>query len=408
MIEIINKILDKMESISKSQKKFIGSIFRAIVASEFGVNFRNLSRYSDYHEKTISRNFRKAFDFVKFNTLGISSVIPKGTKSVGAFDPSFIEKSGKKTYGKDKFWNGSNNKAESGLEASSVAIIDIEKNKAYPLAIKQTPTLLYIKQLLSGPGNIEIDDISRIDFYITFIASIIGSILQFTDYFVVDGFFQKEKFVTAMVNLGLKLVGKLRIDANLRYCTIAEKTGKRGRPKVYGNKFDINDLSKLEQSKFDDEITMYSGIVWSITLKRKIKIVVCVKARAKEKTSQAILYSTDLELSAMDIVKYYKARFQIEFVFRDAKQFTGLNDCQATKKESLDFHFNASMSSLLVIKLLDDQTGKNETFSMASYKRIYYNEILIGRFFQMFGFDQTSIKSDPKFNDIINHGVIFT
>ena len=66
-----------------------------------------------------------------------------------------------------------------------------------------------------------------------------------------------------------------------------------------------------------------------------------------------LFFSTDLELPALDIFNYYKARFQIEFIFRDAKQFTGLTDCQARNKEALNFHFNISLSVLNVIKKQD-------------------------------------------------------
>jgi len=48
------------------------------------------------------------------------------------------------------------------------------------------------------------------------------------------------------------------------------------------------------------------------------------------KTYTALLFCTDIDCAALDILRYYKARFQIEFVFRDAKQYTGLCDCQAT------------------------------------------------------------------------------
>ena len=39
--------------------------------------------------------------------------------------------------------------------------------------------------------------------------------------------------------------------------------------------------------------------------------------------------------------------------FRDAKQFTGLNHCQARGQKALYFHFNASMTALNLIKLQD-------------------------------------------------------
>ncbi len=43
----------------------------------------------------------------------------------------------------------------------------------------------------------------------------------------------------------------------------------------------------------------------------------------------ALLFSTDIGLTAKKNYQFYKACFQIEFLFLDTKQFTGLNDCQA-------------------------------------------------------------------------------
>ncbi len=51
-----------------------------------------------------------------------------------------------------------------------------------------------------------------------------------------------------------------------------------------------------------------------------------------------MLASTDVELDARLITKYYQLRFQIEFIFRDAKQFMGLNDSQARDENKLDYH----------------------------------------------------------------------
>ncbi len=50
-----------------------------------------------------------------------------------------------------------------------------------------------------------------------------------------------------------------------------------------------------------------------------------------------MLFSTDLKLAAKNIYQFYKARFQIEFLFRDAKQFIGLNHCQARSQQALNF-----------------------------------------------------------------------
>jgi hypothetical protein len=67
--------------------------------------------------------------------------------------------------------------------------------------------------------------------------------------------------------------------------------------------------------------------------------------------SYAVLFCTDLKLNPYSIYLYYKARFQIEFIFRDSKQFTGLADCQARDLTKLDFHFNSSLTALNLAKL---------------------------------------------------------
>lgn len=53
-----------------------------------------------------------------------------------------------------------------------------------------------------------------------------------------------------------------------------------------------------------------------------------------------------LEVSLVAVVDV-----EIEFIFRDAKQFTGLSDCQARDVKKLDFHFNASFTALNIAKL---------------------------------------------------------
>ena len=49
-----------------------------------------------------------------------------------------------------------------------------------------------------------------------------------------------------------------------------------------------------------------------------------------------LLDSPDLER----IFRFYSARFQIEFAFRDAKQYLNLNDGPVHSQAILHFHFN--------------------------------------------------------------------
>jgi putative transposase len=57
------------------------------------------------------------------------------------------------------------------------------------------------------------------------------------------------------------------------------------------------------------------------------KVVILVKTDQRtHRQGQVVLFSTDLALSAAQMVDYYSLRFQIEFNFRDAKQYWGLED----------------------------------------------------------------------------------
>ncbi|MGY4877858.1 hypothetical protein ACLUEY_08200 [Vreelandella aquamarina] len=101
----------------------------------------------------------------------------------------------------------------------------------------------------------------------------------------------------------------------------------------------------------------------------------------------------------VDLVACYKARFQIEFLFRDAKQFLGLNDCQPHKKKALHFHFNASMTALNLLKLEDRQqlSDDRRVISIASWRTFKANAQLLERFSSYLGMDFNRIKFRPDF-----------
>ena len=115
--------------------------------------------------------------------------------------------------------------------------------------------------------------------------------------------------------------------------------------------------SILRNSSFSCELLdmeggrAYSVKAYSKAMKRNIKVVV----HYAESGGHKIYFSTDLEMSAQDIIEYYRTRFQIEFCFRDSKQFTGLKDCQARDLKKLDFAFNASLASVNIAKVMRKQ-----------------------------------------------------
>ena len=409
MTKIIGGILDKMTKICKPQKKFVAEVLSTILIGRGKLNFRNMSRYSTYSEKSFSRNYKKPFNFAEFNQHALSLVLKMKARLVAAFDPSYIKKSGTKTYGKDYFWNGSANKAEKGLEIGLLSVVDVDYNTAYAISAHQTPPIAATRKHKETPTTEE----SRIDVYLDHIIQNKKYLPLEVHHLVCDGFFAKKKFIAGITSTGLDFVGKLRIDANLRHSfnSFDGEKKRRGRPRKYGSKIKIDDLSQLQfVQEMENGLKLYTAIVYNFSLQINIRIVLVINDSHKDKIGKAILFSTDLNLSAVDIYHFYKARFQIEFVFRDAKQFTGLADCQARSQSQLDWHFNASFAALNIAKIEDRLTkeienGKN-VFSMASWKTRYFNVSLIDRFFSMLDFDLSLIKFNPKFESLRNYGTI--
>ena len=69
--------------------------------------------------------------------------------------------------------------------------------------------------------------------------------------------------------------------------------------------------------------------MWHKTLKRRVRLVVLLNRKDPAKPRFIVLGSTDPELNGHKLIDLYAARFQIEFLFRDSTQFTGLLDGQA-------------------------------------------------------------------------------
>ncbi|MEH2454279.1 MAG: transposase [Nostoc sp.] len=322
-----------------------------------------------------------------------------------------MAKSGKKTFGLDQFYNGSHNRVERGLEVSLVAVVDVETEVAYSLLAEQTFDQGFCPEL------------TRMDYYLHHLEIAQPQLPPQVRYLAVDGAYAKEPFVKGVRALKLDVISKLRRDANLRYVFEGEQKA-RGAKRKYDGKVDLADPTRLTWVReLQSGVELYTAVVWHISLKRNIRLVYLLDHRQPDKPSYAVLFSTDINQSADDIYRFYKLRFQIEFIFRDPKQFTGLSDCQARDVKKLDFHvklagqnllpgrlyFNASFTALNLAKLdayQQQSAQKPFIFSMASVKRRALNDHLLDTFISMLELSPTVIKSHPNYQNLRSYGVI--
>lgn len=395
---LINQILDGLHFINKSQRLFFQSLFSTMLVCQSAINFLSLARHSDLNEKTFRRNFRKPFCFPVLNR-HISEKCPIVTPIAVAQDASFIKKSGDFTFGLDKFWNGSHSRVEKGLELSIISLIDSAQNASLALSAAQTPPNL-------ATAETDKSRLTRIDFYLRHFLETAPHFPKTVKYLLVDGFYAKLKFVNGVCQNDFYLISKLRTDANLQYLFHGiQKT--RGAKRKFAGKVDFADLKEFAETSLkleNREIKLFSKVVWSVSLKRNIKLVI-----VKHKKRSVNLFSTDLEISAVEVLKLYRQRFTIEFLIRDAKQSTGLTDCQARDQKALEFHWNASFTTVNLARLKAAQlnpTTAPKPFSMQSIKQQFFNEHLLKMFISKLGLEQTLIKYQEHFENLRNYAVI--
>ena len=106
------------------------------------------------------------------------------------------------------------------------------------------------------------------------------------------------------------------------------KTRVQYRPKTFDGKIDYKklDLTRMVELHIEGlEGTAYTLIAYSKALKQKVRLVIWIMPNGKHK----FFFSTKTSMSGEDVLRTYRSRFQIEFCFRDAKQYTGLTHCQA-------------------------------------------------------------------------------
>ena len=174
-------------------------------------------------------------------------------------DDVVVTKSGKQTYGLDRFFSSLYGKRVPGLDFLSLSLISVKRRTSYPVMMEQldkehTATLQEgAKQKSHGkPGrpkgsknrhrrDVELSPYLRfVQETIKRLLGVIGAHLQVM-YFVFDGAFGHNDALQMVRQLGLHLISKLRHDAALYFPYDGPYAG-RGKQKKYGKKLDYQHM----------------------------------------------------------------------------------------------------------------------------------------------------------------------
>jgi hypothetical protein len=398
-VSIFNSIVSnalKGLSLNKWRRDFLLEIFMLYLCIPGRINFKQMSRYGKHCEQRFRNRFKERFDFMSFNSSLITPHI--GKRIAISFDPSYIEKSGNKTPYLGSFWSGCDQCTKKGLEIAQIALIDIDLNQSFHLEAVQTVPSKTLKTV----------SMSLVDWYALSIIERKEELQKLSNIVVADAFFSKTTFIQPLMKNGFHVISKLRDDANLRYKFTGEYSGK-GRPTQWAGKVDLENLNMnvFTQIQINENTRAFYAVVNSKSLKTDILLVVEQKTEKNGKTIQRLIFSTDTQMNALDVLAYYHCRFQMEFNFRDAKQATGLNHSQARDLDKLYFHFNASLTTVNIAKIIHLSNKKNagQPFSIANYKLLYHNAFMLNRFIEAFGVKPKTLKSHHLVKELLYFGI---
>ena len=360
--------------------------------------------------RSVQRFFHTPIDWLAVQWLFFQLTVNyENAVYIMAGDESPVSKAGKKTYGIDWFFSSIHDKVMRGLGFFSIAFIDVKSRLAYSLSTEQIvrsseekeqarkrKELRKDRSKKTGPkrprgrpkgsknrNKAEIalsPELTRILAQAKKVLALVGNKIRLI-YFVLDGHFGNPFACSMVRQLGLHIVSKLHYNAELYLPPTVEEKAKRPRLK-YGVRIDYAHLPEAmrcsDTTQDDYRIQVYQACCLHKHFADPINVVIIVKTNLQtQRVGHVVLFSSDPTLDALTLIDYYALRFQIEFTFRDAKQYFGLEDFMGVKETSVAnavglsfFMVNVSRYSLVPLRRCYPGAGVND---LKSYCRAQHH-----------------------------------
>jgi hypothetical protein len=317
-----------------------------------------------------------------------------------AGDECVVTKSGKQTHGMDRFFSSLYGKPVPSLAFFALSLVSLSERRSYPVMVEQVVRTEGEKAATKAkaqarkakrkqkkprkPGRPKgsknrdktvvtlTPELTLIQKMVQKLLQLIGPTLSLR-FLVMDGKFGNNNALQMTRQCGLHLISKLRYDAALHFAYDGPYAG-IGAPQKYGDKINYAALPDQYRQETSIEHGIQTDIYQAQMLHRDfaqpLNIVIIYKTNSNTgATAHVILFSSDLELTYAQIIDYYSLRFQIEFNFRDAKQYWGLEDFMNVKKTAV---VNAASLSLFMVNvshlLLRDFRPKDSTVNVLDLK----------------------------------------
>ncbi len=362
---ILLMILTNLSTVlNKKTLKIFLLIIDAIFSMKGRITMLGIARWSDgCSYKTIERFFDKKMNWLTIKWEFVKNLI-QNKEIILVADETVVSKSGKNTNGLSYFFSSMANRRIKAISFITFSLVSIEDKRAFPIFTKQIEKNKISKNNINetkkvkktrgrpkGKKEVHQKDVKLNGIFrmVNLYLKVIINTLKIVNlkYFVYDGAFGNNTGIKAVLQRNLHLISKLKNNSGL-YLQYDGVQKNRGRKRIYGEKVDyskIDDKYLIEEIIDDNKIIKnYQFKALSKTINQLLNIIIIQAYNTKTlKTDHKILFSTDIELEAKKIIEYYSLRFQIEFNFRDSKQFFSLEDFMNIKKRRIHNFANLSL-----------------------------------------------------------------
>jgi len=400
MREIVALLQSIAPVISTTTLRQLSQVVYGMLISNGRITMLELSRWTEKggSYRTIQRLYHTPIQWLQIQwNLFTSQFHQTDREYIAAGDEVVFGKAGKETHGLGRFFSSLQNRVIPGLSFFVFSLIDVQERQSYPIQAvqiikepkqpkkkeKEKPAQAK-KRAVGRPKGSQnkkkepptlSSELLRIQPILQAFLAVLKGVLT-VRYLVMDGHFGNYPSAWMVLQTGLQLVSKFRSDAAL-YEPFTGKYCGHGPHPTYGDKVDVRKMKKKYLKADETEAGIRTQIYQAILLNREflapINVVVILKTNlSSKKQAHVILCSTDLELSYQKLYDYYTLRFQIEFNFRDAKQYWGLDDFMNVKQEAVTNAANLSFFMVNFSSVLLRQYRKNNPeFSVLDLKSHY-------------------------------------
>ena len=152
---------------------------------------------------------------------------------------------------------------------------------------------------------------------------------------------------------------------------------------------------------------IYQAAVWHKNFPDRLNVVIIVKTNLKTgKSAKVLLFSDDLMLASETLIGYYSLRFQIEFNFRDAKQYWGLEDFMNVKETQVNNAANFSLFMVTFSQLLSAKMEGVNRGSMLDLKTLFRARKYTRRIINSLGLNAQEFLNDGRLSHAAEIGRI--